>query len=66
MNVWIAVARLLYCFDFIEDESRPIDTMAIPQVTKNTAPFAVKVKIRSKKHAALINRDCVEAVQTRY
>lgn len=66
MNVWIAIARLLYCFDFIEDASRPIDTMAIPQVTKNTAPFAVKVKIRSEKHAALINRDCVEAVGTRY
>lgn len=66
MNVWIAIARLIYCFDFIEDESRPIDTMAIPQVTKNTAPFAVKVKVRSEKHAALINRDCREAFHTRY
>ncbi|KAF2795132.1 cytochrome P450 [Melanomma pulvis-pyrius CBS 109.77] len=66
MNVWIAIARLLYCFDFEEDEDHPIDTMTIPQITKNAAPFAVKVKVRSEKHAALIERDCLEAVNTRY
>ncbi|GAB7349169.1 hypothetical protein MBLNU459_g8105t1 [Dothideomycetes sp. NU459] len=66
MNVWIAIARLLYCFDFTEDKNKPIDTMTIPQITKNTAPFEVKVKIRSEKHAALIDRDCTEAVNTRY
>ena len=66
MNVWIAIARLLYCFDFIEDESKPIDTMKIPQITKHSAPFAVKVKIRSEEHAALIDRDCIEAVNTIY
>lgn len=66
MNVWIATARLLYCFDFEEVPGRPIDTMAIPQVTKNMAPFEVKVKPRSAQHAALIRRDCKESVDTRY
>ncbi|KXH53334.1 hypothetical protein CSIM01_11854 [Colletotrichum simmondsii] len=44
MNVWIAIARLLYCFDFEELPGRPIDTMRIPQITKHTAPFDVKLR----------------------
>jgi hypothetical protein len=89
MNVWIAVARLIYCFDFIEDQvrenvawvttvqrrepswlirrqSNPIDTMRIPSLNSNKAPFSVKIKVRSPAHAALIDRDCSEAVNTRY
>ncbi|TVY54163.1 Cytochrome P450 monooxygenase patI [Lachnellula cervina] len=63
MNVWIAAARLLYCFDFIEDKANPIDTMNIPQVTKNKAPFPVIIKVRSSAHAALIERDCLAATK---
>lgn len=66
MNVWIAIARLLYCFDFEELPGRPIDTMRIPQITKHTAPFDVKVSPRSEEHAALIRRDCADAVAARY
>ncbi|KAK1761678.1 cytochrome P450 [Phialemonium atrogriseum] len=66
MNVWIAIARLLYCFDFEEDKAHPIDTMTIPQITHGKAPFAVKIKPRSPQHAALIERECVEAVHTKY
>ncbi|KUJ13362.1 cytochrome P450 [Mollisia scopiformis] len=66
MNVWIAIARLLYCFDFEEDKDQPIDTMTIPQITHNQAPFAVKIKVRSPQHAALIERDCMAAVNTKY
>lgn len=66
MNVWITVARLIYCFDFTEIEGKPIDTMTIPQITKNAAPFDVKVTSRSEGHAALIRRECEEAVKTRY
>ncbi|KAF5487264.1 Cytochrome P450 monooxygenase patI [Colletotrichum siamense] len=46
MNVWIAAARLLYCFDFEQIPGQSIDTMAIPQITKNKAPFSVKVSAR--------------------
>lgn len=66
MNVWIAIARLLYCFDFEQIPDQPIDTMTIPQITKNTPPFQVKVTPRSPAHAALIRRDCEESVHTRY
>jgi hypothetical protein len=66
MNVWIAIARLLYCFDFTEVPSRPINTMAIPQLTKHTAPFDVKVSVRSEAHAALIRRDCKEVTGIQY
>lgn len=66
MNVWIAIARILYCFDFKQIPGKPIDTMTIPQITKNAAPFDVQVTVRSKAHADLISRDCEEAVNTRY
>jgi hypothetical protein len=40
--------------------------MTIPQITKSVAPFAVNIKVRSEMHAALIDRDCIEAVKTKY
>lgn len=66
MNVWIAIARLLYCFDFEEIPGKEIDTMTIPQLTKHTAPFDVQVTPRSPKHAALIRRECADAVNVKY
>ncbi|EOD43786.1 putative cytochrome p450 protein [Neofusicoccum parvum UCRNP2] len=66
MNVWIAIARLLYCFDFEEDPNEPIDTMNIPQLNKGKAPFKVNIKPRSEEHADLIRRDCASAVDTKY
>lgn len=66
MNVWIAIARLLYCFDFDGVPGQPIDTMRIPQLIKNSPQFAAKVTVRSPAHAALITRDCEEAVNTVY
>ena len=66
MNVRIAAARILYCFDFEEFSDNAIDTMAIPQLTKNSAPFKAKVKCRSEAHAVLIRKNCEEAVNARY
>lgn len=66
MNVWIAIARLLYCFDFEEVADKPIDTMTIPQLTKHTAPFDVKVSVRSEAHAALIRKDCEHVTKIEY
>lgn len=66
MNVWIAIARLLYCFDFEEIPGQPIDTMTIPQITKHTPPFQVKVIPRSQAHAALIRKDCEASVKAQY
>lgn len=64
--MWIAIARLLYCFDFEQIPGQEIDTMTIPQITKHKAPFAVKVKVRSQQHADLIRRDCAGAVDVVY
>ncbi|KAI8174470.1 Adenylate-forming reductase Nps9 [Colletotrichum sp. SAR 10_75] len=66
MNVWIAAARLLYCFDFEQIPGESIDTMAIPQITKNKAPFSVKVSARSQAHADLIRMECSESVNVVY
>ncbi|KAH7347962.1 cytochrome P450 [Pyrenochaeta sp. MPI-SDFR-AT-0127] len=66
MNVWIAAARLLYCFDFEQIPGKPIDTMTIPQLSKNGPPFDVKVTTRSPAHADLIRRDCEASVHVRY
>ncbi|RMJ23696.1 Cytochrome P450 [Aspergillus sp. HF37] len=66
MNVWIAISRLLYCFEFGEVPGQPIDTMRIPQLIKNSPQFAAKVTVRSPAHEALIRRDCEEAANTVY
>ncbi|GAB7349605.1 hypothetical protein MBLNU459_g0292t1 [Dothideomycetes sp. NU459] len=61
-NVWIALARLVYCFDFIEDPNRPIDTLSAPWQVHDKAPFHVEVRPRSPQHAALIERSFKEAI----
>lgn len=66
MNVWIAIARLLYCFDFEQIPGQEIDTMTIPQITKHRAPFSVRVTVRSKQHAELIRKECSHAVNVVY
>ncbi|KAF2647056.1 cytochrome P450 [Lophiostoma macrostomum CBS 122681] len=66
MNVWIAIARLIYCFDFEQIPGKPIDTMTIPQITKHKAQFEVKVTPRTPAHAKLIRKECADAVKVRY
>ncbi|KAK5320481.1 hypothetical protein LTR93_006693 [Exophiala xenobiotica] len=65
-NVWIAISRLLYCFDFEEVPGQPIDTMTIPQLSGGKPPFAVNIKVRSEKHAQLIERECSSIVDIQY
>ncbi|KAF2117171.1 cytochrome P450 [Lophiotrema nucula] len=55
-NVWIAAARLLYCFDFSENPNKKIDTMNLAVGEHRWAPFEVKLKVRSEKHRELIER----------
>lgn len=61
-NVWIAAARLLYCFDFEEVEGRRIDTMNMNVAEHRWAPFEVRIRVRSEKHRELIERVGVEVV----
>ncbi|KEF56578.1 uncharacterized protein A1O9_06767 [Exophiala aquamarina CBS 119918] len=63
MNVWIAIARMLYCFDFKQIPGEVIDSMTIPQLSHDRAPFSVKVQVRSPAHANLIMSDCEAATK---
>lgn len=64
-NVWIAIARLLYCFDFEEDPAHKIDTMNLDVAENRWAPFHVKITVRSNAHVELIEREgmSVDGVQ---
>lgn len=65
-NVWIVIARLLYCFDFEELPGQPINSFKTDWGEHRSAPFPVKITPRSQAHADLIERDCLEAVETDY
>jgi hypothetical protein len=49
-----------------DDQDHPINTLTIPQLTGGKAPFNVKLKPRSEKHAELIRRDCFAATKEVY
>ncbi|PNS21541.1 Phenylacetate 2-hydroxylase [Sphaceloma murrayae] len=57
-NLWIALARLLYCFDFHPVPGQPIEIDKIEWGHYEDAHFAVNIKPRSEKHKQLIIRDC--------
>ncbi|CAG8952215.1 hypothetical protein HYFRA_00000955 [Hymenoscyphus fraxineus] len=65
-NVWIAVARLLYCFEFEAIEDQPIDVHNTNWTEHVKAPFAMKIKPRSPAHAALVEREGKIAAETKY
>ncbi|OBT97320.1 hypothetical protein VE01_04690 [Pseudogymnoascus verrucosus] len=57
-NMFISFSRLLYCFDFAEDPSEPIDETRIDAFAHKAAPFKLNIKPRSQAHADLIEREC--------
>ncbi|KAG9231629.1 cytochrome P450 [Amylocarpus encephaloides] len=65
-NVWIVIARLLYCFDFEAGEGGEIDSLRVPWIEHRHAPFPLKIKIRSPAHAALVEREGKIATETVY
>ncbi|KIW99583.1 uncharacterized protein Z518_11322 [Rhinocladiella mackenziei CBS 650.93] len=65
-NLWIAAARLLYCFNFSEIPGQPIDTLGTNWFEHRHAPFPVKISVRSKGHEELIERAGQSAVDTQY
>ncbi|TGO17556.1 hypothetical protein BTUL_0016g00190 [Botrytis tulipae] len=59
-NMLIALARLLYCFEFEPVPNAPID-LSSPRLLRGSikkAGFEVKIKVRSKAHRQLIEREC--------
>ncbi|KAF8855770.1 cytochrome P450 [Acephala macrosclerotiorum] len=65
-NVWIALARLLYCFDFNELPGQPIKSLEANWLEHRWAPFPVEIKVRSPAHAALVDREGKVAAETKY
>ena len=65
-NVWIVVARLLYCFDFEQVKGKEIDSFKVDWGEHRWAPFEVKIKPRSEAHKHLIERECKGATEMEY
>ncbi|KAI6752560.1 hypothetical protein HG530_013929 [Fusarium avenaceum] len=62
-NIFIAVSRLLYCFDFTGIPGKSINTTASLDIQYGKAPFSVKIKPRSEAHRQLIERECADAAK---
>ncbi|OCL06946.1 cytochrome P450 [Glonium stellatum] len=65
-NVWIAVSRLIFCFNFEQIPGQNINTFNSNWSEYRTAPFPVKITVRSPAHAALIEREGKKAIHVRY
>ncbi|KAJ0146675.1 Uncharacterized protein HZ326_10680 [Fusarium oxysporum f. sp. albedinis] len=57
-NLFIALARLLYCFDFSAVDESPIDTTRPLNTVDSVPVFKVKIKVRTEAHRKLIEREC--------
>lgn len=60
-NLAIAIARLVYCFDFEQDPSAPIDASKPFFPDEDGYPFKVIIKPRSEAHRDLVERECSAA-----
>ncbi|OQV03387.1 hypothetical protein CLAIMM_08436 [Cladophialophora immunda] len=60
-NLAIAIARLVYCFDFEQDPSAPIDVSKPFFQDEDGYPFKVIIKPRSEAHRDLVERECSAA-----
>lgn len=63
--MFLAVARLIYCFDFTQDPAIPIDDSAPLMEEDGNAPYKVKIQPRSQAHAALIRKVNAEYIRGR-
>ncbi|KAK7585721.1 hypothetical protein V3481_012007 [Fusarium oxysporum f. sp. vasinfectum] len=62
-NLFVAVSRLLYCFDVTGVPGETIDTSARFDTGYGKAPFGVNIKPRSEAHRQLIERECANAAK---
>lgn len=62
-NMFIALARLIYCFEFEGVAGHPLDVSKPLRPHPNDAHFQVKIKVRSEAHRQLIERECKAAAQ---
>jgi cytochrome P450 len=60
-NMFIALARLIYCFDFEPVPGALIDVSKPLKPSFEGPSFQVKIKVRSEAHRQLIERECKDA-----
>lgn len=60
-NMFLALARLLYCFEFEPVPGAPIDLSQPLRGTVEKAAFQAKIRVRSEAHRQLIERECRDA-----
>ncbi|PVH70254.1 cytochrome P450 [Cadophora sp. DSE1049] len=65
-NIWIVIARLLYCFDFEQYEDQPIDSFQVNWLEHAAPSLPVKITIRSEQHRELVKREGKLAVDIVY
>ena len=69
-NMFIVFARLLYCFDVIEDPEHRIDNMDINPFAHDKSPYNENAKFeirpRGPQYAALVERECKDAAQVQF
>lgn len=57
-NMFLAFARLLYCFEFEEVTGHEINVLQIDPLAHAHPPFKIRIVPRSEEHVALIEREC--------
>ncbi|KAJ5801987.1 uncharacterized protein N7503_004437 [Penicillium pulvis] len=62
-NLFISIARLIYCFDIEQELSHPVTVDKPFPVSAEVEPFGVIIKPRSEAHRRLIERECHSAAQ---
>jgi hypothetical protein len=60
-NLFIAIARMVYCFDIEQDPSHPVTVDKPFPLTAVVEPYKVIFKPRSEAHRRLVMRECREA-----
>ena len=60
-NLFISIARMLYCFDIEQDPSQPVVVNKPFPLTAVVEPYKVAFKPRSEEHRRLILKECRDA-----
>lgn len=61
-NLFIAIARLLSCFELSAVDGHPVDTSRPLNMVDSVPVFKVNVKVRGEAHKRLIERECMSCM----
>ena len=61
-NLFIAIARFVYCFDVAQDPSQPVVVDKQFPASVEAEPYKVIITPRSEAHRRLVEKECRSAV----